>query len=347
MLHIILLILKIIGIILLCILGVLLLAVCCVLLVPLRYRIEVFREEGEGKPLVNVRIKITWLLHFINVLLCYPADVYVRARICLFTVFRMPKKEKKRKRAGRQKKTEEGTDSEGTDSSDKTEGSHNSGEDESAGNGETAQATEQGEQTEQTERQTGMERQETSEDTEAGSDDESGSSQSPSGFAGRWLGKIRRLIGRLKEIIRKIAAAVENIRYTIRHFCDKIKAMLDNIQYYREVMESEAFRRSWLLCKKQAVALLKELKPDKVEAELVIGTGDPAATGEILALCGMLYPLMGQKVRVLGDFERPHIEGYVYMKGKIRALPFLYAAVKVYRNKDIRILIKLFKKEAV
>ena len=61
----------------------------------------------------------------------------------------------------------------------------------------------------------------------------------------------------------------------------------------------------------------------------------------------MLYPLMGQNVRVLGDFERAHIEGYVYMKGRIHAFPFLCAAAKVYWNKDIRTLMKLFKKEAV
>ena len=69
-----LLILKIIGIILICILGMVLFAVLCALFVPLRYQIEVMREEGEGKPPVVVRVKVTWLLHLINVLLRYPAD---------------------------------------------------------------------------------------------------------------------------------------------------------------------------------------------------------------------------------------------------------------------------------
>ena len=110
---------------------------------------------------------------------------------------------------------------------------------------------------------------------------------------------------------------------------------------------SDEFGRSFALCREQAGVVLKELKPDRVEVDLVFGTGDPASTGEVLAVCGMLYPVFGPKVRIAGDFERAHLEGYVFIKGKIRAFTFLRVAWKLYRNKDIRTLIKLFKKEAV
>ncbi len=341
MLHIILLILKIIGIILLCILGILLFTVCCVLLVPLRYRVEIFREEGEGKPPVNVRVKITWLLHLINVLLCYPSDVYVRERIFLFPVFRMPEKEKKE---GRKKEKDGRTQTDRKEPADGTEDSPNGGKDghaDSVGGVRTTEETGQTEPAEEEEKRAVLE------EPAAVEDEDAGPSQQPSGLDGRWIGKLKELIDKIKEIIKKIKAAAENIQYTIRCFCDKMKSTSDNIQYYRGVMETETFRRSWMLCKRQVKALLKEMKPDKFEADLVIGAEDPAATGEILAICGMLYPLMGQNVRVLGDFERAHIEGYVYMKGRIHAFPFLCAAAKVYWNKDIRTLMKLFKKEAV
>ena len=63
MLHILLLILKIIGIVLLVILGLLLAAVLLVLLVPLRYRLE---GSWHGEPAGKVRV--TWLLHAVSVL---------------------------------------------------------------------------------------------------------------------------------------------------------------------------------------------------------------------------------------------------------------------------------------
>ena len=95
MLHIILLILKIIGIVLSCIIGILILAAVCVLFVPVRYKIKVVREEGEGNPPVIAWAKVTWLLHLLNVLVRYPSKVTVRARILIFTVFRLPEKEKR------------------------------------------------------------------------------------------------------------------------------------------------------------------------------------------------------------------------------------------------------------
>ncbi len=111
MLHILLLILKIIGIVLLCILGLLLLGIACALFVPVRYRIEAVRKEGAEEPPVTVTVKVTWLLHFINVLVRFNGSLSARIRLLFITVFRLPKKEKRggRKKAG---ETESGRDRE-------------------------------------------------------------------------------------------------------------------------------------------------------------------------------------------------------------------------------------------
>lgn len=337
MLHIILLILKIIGIVLLCILGILLLAVCCALFVPLRYRIEVFREEGEGKPPFTARAKITWLLHLVNIHVCYPSDVYVKARIFLFTLLRFPENEEKKKSPRRKReKTKEKQDAQTTVQEGEGTQDDCMVEEENGDLPVAAPEKESGSQPVQ--------------DGFAVQDEEpepQDSAQKPSGFIRKLIKKIHDLVDKIKQIIIKIKKAAENIQYTIRRICDKIKSVSDNIQYYREVLESDSFRNSWNLCREHAGIILKGLKPDKFEADMVVGTEDPAVTGEILAVCGMLYPLAGQHVRVVGDFERAHIEGRVYIKGKIRVFTFLRVAVKVYLNKDIKKLIKLFKKEAV
>lgn len=317
MLHIILLILKIIGIILLCILGVVFLAVCCVLFVPVRYRVEIFREERDGKPPVVVRAQITWMLHLVNILACYPADVYVRVRIFLFTLFRIPEAEHK-KRTGRIEKEKDISEPKETPSEDKKD----------TGN-QVSVRKEADPEPESRENESEKPVQESAEST------------------GGIIKKIHDLLEKIKQILQRIKEAVENIQYTIRHFCDKMKTMSDNIQYYQSVIESEPFRSSWSLCRKQIGIIMKGLKPDKFEADLIVGMDDPAATGKILAACGVLYPFIGQHVRVAGDFERAHVEGWVYIKGRIRAFTFLWIAVKVYMNKDIRTLIKLLKKEAV
>ncbi|MGF0034194.1 DUF2953 domain-containing protein [Bariatricus sp. SGI.154] len=69
MLHILLLILKIIGIIIAAILGILVLLIGIVLFVPVRYEAKgEFDGTLEG---IDVRAKVTWLLHLVKVTVCY------------------------------------------------------------------------------------------------------------------------------------------------------------------------------------------------------------------------------------------------------------------------------------
>lgn len=334
MLHIILLILKIIGIVLLSIVGIILLAFVCVLFVPVRYRVRLTREEGENAPPIVAYVKVTWLLHLINVLIRYPGKVMVRVRILIFTLFRKPDKDKKahkerksdksskeKRKKGKDQEPQEEVTAEADVSEDKQEQTLP----------ETQEGTVVSAAPESYEAFGGAD-EDFTENGEDGEDEEN-----PSIF-----GKIRLIFKKIKEFFK-------NIRYTIRKFCDKIKSVLDNIQYYREILEGEPFRNSMELCKKELSWMLKKLKPDKFEADFIVGMEDPAATGEILAVCGILYPLIGPHIRVVGDFEceKMRIEGRLYIRGKIRAFTFLRILIRIYFNKNIKQLIKIFKKEAV
>ena len=73
--------------------------------------------------------------------------------------------------------------------------------------------------------------------------------------------------------------------------------------------------------------------------------GDPAATGQVLAVYGILYPLVGDHVRVMGEFEQKRIEGTLFIKGRMTLFRFVKTACRIYFNRDIRKLIKLLKKE--
>lgn len=329
MLHIIFLILKIIGIVLLSVVGLLLLAIVCVMFVPVRYRIRVSREEGEDKPPVKVYVKVTWLLHLLNILVRYPHQLTVRVRILFFTIFRIPEKQRKREKRKNKdiSREKESAIPEKRENIANTENTDNI---ENTGNAENTQKT-----------GTLPEYKESRED-DGRSDLQESENTSRKGKIHDFIDKIRQIIDKIKEFFK-------NIRYTIRKFCDKIKAVSDNIQYYREVLESDPFRQSLQLCKGELGWVFKKLKPDTFEADFIVGMEDPATTGEILAICGMLYPLIGQHVRIVGDFEcdKLHIEGQLYMRGKIRAFTFLRMVLRIYFNKDIKKLIKLLKKEAV
>ena len=77
------------------------------------------------------------------------------------------------------------------------------------------------------------------------------------------------------------------------------------------------------------------------------GTGDPSSTGQLLSVYGMLYPFIGNHVFLQTDFENQIVEGDLYIKGKIKIWVFLWAAFKLFIDKDLRRVLKLLKKEEI
>lgn len=145
---------------------------------------------------------------------------------------------------------------------------------------------------------------------------------------------------------RKIWAALKNIKYTIQKICDKIKHIVRNIRYYSRVVQSDSFQRAWKLCRGEVFSLIGSILPKKLTGNITVGTGDPASTAQILAVHGILYPLIGNHIFITPDFENSVLEGDFYMKGRITVFKVLKTAARIYFNKDLRRVIRLLKREA-
>lgn len=312
-------ILKILGIILLILLGIILMLLLLILFVPVRYWITVHRKTDEEVPVV-VDLKVTWLLHILNVAFSYPAAAYVRVRVFCFTVFRSDKASKDKSEAGKAS-TEKEVISESKEEEKKEQVEEQTKE----------QAKEQAEKREEaeTEKQTEEQKKgqnEAEEDREDAADEES----SPKIF----------------DFFKKLWSAIKNIKYTILRICDKIKHIVKNIRYYIKIIQSDTFKRAWKVCSGQVLLLLKAFAPKKLRGTLLIGTGDPASTAQVLAVYGMLYPLIGNHIDITPDFEQAIIEGDLLARGRITVFRLLKTAWIVFFNRDLRRLIKLFKREA-
>lgn len=297
MISILLTIIKIIGIVLLCVFLLLVTVLFLVLFVPVRYQIRGCREEEDEAP-VRAAVKITWLLHVINVAFRYPEEAYIKVRVFCFTVFSTRKgpetvSEEKEALAGKQGRTKE-----------------------------TKPRAE--------EKPAGEEDREIPENKldEKADIPEMEEPIKISGF------------------LKKLFEILKNIKYTISQICDKIKHMIKNTGYYIKILKSDTFRRAWSLCSREALGLLKTILPRKLTADFTIGTGDPASTAQILSIEGILYPLVGNRISITPDFEHSIVEGSFFIKGKITVCRLLLIAVKVYFNRDLRRVIRLFKKEA-
>lgn len=150
----------------------------------------------------------------------------------------------------------------------------------------------------------------------------------------------------LLDFLKRIWNALKNIKYTITKICDKIKHIIKNIRYYIKIIKSNTFHRAWTVCREQVFSLLKSILPKKLKGNFLIGTGDPASTGQVLSVYGILYPLLGNHINITPDFEQQVLEGELFIKGKITLFKAVKTAGIIYFNKDFRRLIKLFKREA-
>lgn len=329
MLHILFVILKIIGTILAAIAGILLLALICALFVPVRYRIIADGKLGAEEP-VHVEIKVTWLLRIINAVFSYSKAARFRVRVFCFSLLDTSEKKdgrKKRKKKRNRKETDASeketleikeTISEKAEKKDNTFKNMEYQEDSDREDippakekAETEAAPEQEEWEEYTAKKRGM----------------------------------KKIFETIHAFFKKLLEAVENIEYTIQQICDKIKHIMENIRYYTNIMKGEAFRGVWRNAKKQLFWIFRRVKPDKCRIGLAAGTGDPSSTGQIMAVYGMLYPFIGNHVFIEADFENKRMEGDLYIKGKITAIIFLIAAVKLLIDKNVWKLFKLLKKE--
>lgn len=313
MISILLTVLKVLGIILLSLAGILILLILLILFVPVRYRI--YAERKPDKMPFLVRLKVTWLLHLLNVHFDYPDAAYVKVRLGCFTLFRSDRAKAKGKSKQETEESGQASAKKETVSSDKA----------------ALKAEEAAETSLKAEIKPDSEAEKKAEGFSFEEEKERETDEEPS----------------VKAFFKKFFDLLRNLRYTIAQICDKIKKIVKNIKYYIKVISSPKFKSAFRLCGTQAGALIRHICPKKIKGSLRIGTGDPAGTGQALAVYGMLYPFLGEQITVTPDFEQQIVEGELLVKGRITLLRLVRCAWIIYFNKNLRQVISMLKREAV
>lgn len=384
MLHIILTILKIIGILLLVLLALILFVTAAVLFVPIRYRLN---GEKEGDSL-SVRAEVFWFMHLLRVGALYPEPGRVIVKLLWFTLYASGSEEKSEEKEKKQRKRKSKKDGE-TEEKSLQQGDA----ERTAGESITEREEEDTEKKRTAQEQTTQERktqeqkipeQKTQEwktqewklqeqwehrrwlEDDSGVDleknigdikeddfeeeawEEEQAQEEPEGIERlikAFTKKVTGFFGKIADILRKIKNAVKNIWYTIRRLCDRIVEIRNNISYYIEVFGEEETKQAFMTCRQELRRIWKNIRPTKCRAELMLGTGEPDTTGYILAIHGILYPIIGNDIVIEPDFENQVLEGKLFLKGRITVFVLLYAVIKIYFDKNIRYFLKRFKRE--
>lgn len=142
----------------------------------------------------------------------------------------------------------------------------------------------------------------------------------------------------------KLLAKYEKIKYTIQKIYDKIKHILENIRFYKDLFEKPAVRSLLEHVFKRVGKVLKHILPGKLKADILLGTGSPDTTGYLYGIYGMFSPYLGKNVVVNADFEQKILQGKANARGHITVFTLLINVLAVLLDKRLHLLIRKIKK---
>ena len=310
--HVILTILKILGIILLVLLGLLLVIVFSVLFVPVRYRLE-GEKSSPGWSEANGKVRVSWLLHLIHLRIQY-REKELDWECYLFGVplkkagaaVREWKKKRRKKKIQEQKERRK-----------KAVQQKNKPEKRTAAKKKGQEKPLQIE--EKTEIKTAERKQQEKEKV--------------SDKLSRFWNRCKKIVGSILKFPGKLKKKLTNIRLTFRGFCDKIKR-------WQTLWNEESTQAALHFLTEKGRKLIRHVLPRKIRGSITFGCEDPALTGQILGAVAIAYPLYGKGVAVYPRFEEKILEGQLQVKGRIVVACLLWQAWKIYRNPDVRKTLK-------
>ncbi|WP_027215593.1 hypothetical protein [Butyrivibrio fibrisolvens] len=150
-----------------------------------------------------------------------------------------------------------------------------------------------------------------------------------------FIEKMADLFEKALDFLEKPGEAVEKAFYTISKAYDKMDLIKD-------LLDSPTFERAFLRAKKDLYLVLRHIMPGKIDADILLGIGDPASMGKLLAGVSVVNTFNDYDIWLEPDFENKVVEASVDIKGRIALWRLLLSAARVYFNKDIRKVRKRF-----
>ena len=317
--SIILLILKIIGITILCILAIVLCLLLLVLFVPIRYSVTASKYEDSD---FTAKVKITWLLHILNILAWYKDDLYYRVRITIFSIVKSDNLKKRKKNIEKRQNEIEKSVQDREHKPNVTEIQENKSEVKASNDIETA--------------------------NEEFSDSENIFDNNYDNNSQEDLeeeDEKKSLLKKICIIVEKILDFCVNIKDKIAAIYSKALDIIDDIDYYIDAVNDKRNQEIFSLCYNQLVKVLHNARPKIFKGKLQIGLDDPYSMGQMLSIYGILFPLIHDKIQLVPDYDREVMEGDLYIKGRVTLFVIIYAGVKIYFNRDFKRMMKILKKE--
>ena len=306
--------LRIIGILVLAVILLVLVVVLLVLFCPLRYKAVITRELSDPP---KGFVRVTWLLHLLSVRVEFDEELDYRIRVLGFSLLK-GKDDLASKNQGHgdaeEKASEKAPEKEPEKAPEKAPGK---------AFGKVPEEAEEKSSRQTTDKKTEESKSEESDQVTEHRED-----------------KFRRTIGeRIAELLQKLADFIEKISSYPDMILEKVDEWQQKKEKWLKHFQDEQHRTAIKALFGTAGSVLMHIKPRRLKIDGRLGFDDPAVTGQVFGLIGMLMPLYGETIHLEAIFDEAVAEGRLEARGRIRIGTLIYLLIRVIGKKEVRRLI--------
>ncbi|SEU29576.1 Protein of unknown function [Lacrimispora sphenoides] len=303
MLHIILFILKILGLLVLIVLGLVLAVALLILLVPVRYQAE---GSYDGK--VRGKARITWLLHILSVSAQYEEDLIVRVRILGF-------------RIGKPKKM----DSELKEAEDIMVQAMEIMEPEPI-----REALEVKDEIHDRVKEGPKNLPPPKEELRSPTPPKE-EPKKKKGF---------RVMGVFEKLKKKVLRAFTKLKFFFLRICDTLRTIKDKKDEIYAWISNKENQKTGKLLFRQVKRLVRHILPRRGKGNITFGFDDPYLTGQVLTYASVIYPLCHKHLNLYPVFDQTVFTVEGTFRGRIRMGTVLLIGSRMLLDRNFRRLLK-------
>lgn len=147
---------------------------------------------------------------------------------------------------------------------------------------------------------------------------------------------VRNFIGQLKSIFTSVRDTIKNIRKEKIVITKKIKRTI-------KILKSKEAKEVYEFLKINIKKLINHVKPDKIKADINFGFKSPDKTGKFLAVMGMLLAALKvntENIEIVPDFQEKKMNGSFEFSGHFVLIYVLIISIKIYFNRRVHYIIE-------
>ena len=143
-----------------------------------------------------------------------------------------------------------------------------------------------------------------------------------------------RVHDKISELMARILDFFANLAENMNKVIKKRDMILQKITGVRSLLEKPYTKKVLKDGKVLLKKMWKHVRPRKLQGSIHFGLEDPATTGHLLGVVGMLYPVYRNHFVIAPDFEQQIFEGKIYAKGRVQIGRMTFLLLRFMLTRD-------------